>query len=866
MKIKNKFILALTLFATLNTAHAITISEAAIIAAEEQAAEEAAAAAAASAASAAASAAAAEQAIKDGIFALDDSNSITKNDTSITGNVTTNDGGVGTAILTSQPATDYGSLTFLSDGSYSYTLNNTAAAVLALESGEALSDLFSYQIVGEHFYTDTAVLTIQILGKTFDSNAVDETFYAFNDENSIFKTSAEVTGDVTSNDLGGTTYSLSSEPVGSYGTLAFLSDGSYIYHLDSTTSAVQDLLQGDFLTDTFTYEMKGFGKTVSANIIISILGQNSSANENFYAFDDENSIVKNSTSITGNVTTNDTGGLTYSLSGNPTSSYGSLVFLSDGSYTYRLNNDASAVSSLVLGEFLSDKFTYEMKGLNQSVTANIIIRIIGKTGSLTDEEDAAAAAAEDAKEEELKAFFTVDDFFSIVKTDNDSTTATTAGNVISNDSNVVSVTLNGIPIGSYGNLAFNNDGTFIYTLNTNSEAIKQLTSSGYLDDVFTYTAHGISASTGEALTETGTLTIRILSESWSITQNVEIEPNDITADATPVTSGQLIKGHLQELFDRDLYKINSLGDEIIHLELCPKGEICEKDQAWALFVFDGDLFPAVEFSTFRLRDFVQDGSVAYVNPLAIQSVVDNPLQTCPNDANRYCNNTVESADFIHYYYLKWRGDYGDSLIGAIDPCHGTANSLDIGVGSGAKTYYVAVVNMLENCDDGIMIQERAGDTYQGPTKDLTEDEDKATIEEWIFVLPANFDQYSISITSTGVNPLKSTRTLASSFNTLTNVLLIPDIQIGDANYAAELSLQTSTKRSGNFKFDLVNMAKLEAELKNNIPATYNPVTNRVRIPKYVDHFGVAYSVDLLYHPAQNGQDFYLELMKMDIIE
>ncbi len=39
-----------------------------------------------------------------------------------------------------------------------------------------------------------------------------------------------------------------------------LSDGGYTYHLNTDTSAVQDLLQGDFLVDTFIYEMKGFGK------------------------------------------------------------------------------------------------------------------------------------------------------------------------------------------------------------------------------------------------------------------------------------------------------------------------------------------------------------------------------------------------------------------------------------------------------------------------------------------------------------------------------------------------------------------------------------------------------------------------------
>jgi VCBS repeat-containing protein len=59
----------------------------------------------------------------------------------------------------------YGTLTLNSDGSYSYVVDNTNAAVNALNDGDALQDIFSYTVT-DGIGDDTAQLTITINGNT----------------------------------------------------------------------------------------------------------------------------------------------------------------------------------------------------------------------------------------------------------------------------------------------------------------------------------------------------------------------------------------------------------------------------------------------------------------------------------------------------------------------------------------------------------------------------------------------------------------------------------------------------------------------------------------------------------------------------
>src|SRR5690606_8531424 len=87
----------------------------------------------------------------------------------------------------------YGTVASREDGSYISVLNNALAAVQALNVGDTLSDEFEYTVTDEHGATSTAMLTITITGTNDGPVAVD-------DANSIAEDTADVTGNVLTND------------------------------------------------------------------------------------------------------------------------------------------------------------------------------------------------------------------------------------------------------------------------------------------------------------------------------------------------------------------------------------------------------------------------------------------------------------------------------------------------------------------------------------------------------------------------------------------------------------------------------------------------------------------------------------------
>jgi len=114
-----------------------------------------------------------------------DTNSITEEDSSISGNVFDNDTmsadttatpvtGIKAGNDTSAPATgnvaaavagSYGSVAINADGSYTYTLDNGNSAVQALNDGDTLTDVYTYSITDGDGDIATCTLTVTINGK-----------------------------------------------------------------------------------------------------------------------------------------------------------------------------------------------------------------------------------------------------------------------------------------------------------------------------------------------------------------------------------------------------------------------------------------------------------------------------------------------------------------------------------------------------------------------------------------------------------------------------------------------------------------------------------------------------------------------------
>jgi large repetitive protein len=179
----------------------------------------------------------------------------------------------------------YGSLVLNADGSYSYTVNNSLAAVQALRTNtNQLTDTFTYTMRDAAGATSTTTLTVTIQG---DNDAP----VAVNDSASVLEnatvTATAATGvlpndtDVDSGDtktvtaiaFGATTGTVAAGLAGTYGTLTINADGSYSYA--ANRPAADALGAGQTGVDNFTYTVRDTaGLTSTATVAFTVNGVN----------------------------------------------------------------------------------------------------------------------------------------------------------------------------------------------------------------------------------------------------------------------------------------------------------------------------------------------------------------------------------------------------------------------------------------------------------------------------------------------------------------------------------------------------------------------------------------------------------------
>ncbi len=190
----------------------------------------------------------------------------------------------------------YGSITIAAGGAYTYTVDNSNAAVQALRtSGHTLQDVFSYTVTDAGGLTSTTQITITIEGANDAPVGMDDTNIAV-EAGGVANGTAGInpTGNVLTNDTdvdAGDTKAVSAlvagiqnsasggvgaNVAGSFGTITMLADGSYSYAVDNSHSAVQALrLSSQSLTDYFTYQVSdSAGLTSLATLTITIQGAN----------------------------------------------------------------------------------------------------------------------------------------------------------------------------------------------------------------------------------------------------------------------------------------------------------------------------------------------------------------------------------------------------------------------------------------------------------------------------------------------------------------------------------------------------------------------------------------------------------------
>ena len=298
----------------------------------------------------------------------------------------------------------YGTLTLNADGSYTYVVDNSLAAVQALQAGQSLTEFFTYRVADLDGAIDAAELAITIEGAWDAPVGVNNANLAlaqnanggsFNPTGNVLtndtdvdagdgkavsgiRAGAEASGGVLAAVTAGTDNTNGTVIAGTYGTLTIGADGTYRYAVNSSHPDLIALPALAHVTEVFTYEVTDLGGlTDLAQLTILVFGRNEApvavddsnvASDQVLApeaigdvlpndFDDDDDELLEVTAIrTGGEGEAGTAGvLGQALQGK----YGTLTLNGDGSYTYTIDrSNPDVLAAAGLGQVLQDVFTY----------------------------------------------------------------------------------------------------------------------------------------------------------------------------------------------------------------------------------------------------------------------------------------------------------------------------------------------------------------------------------------------------------------------------------------------------------------------------------------------------------------------------
>ncbi|MGR6861310.1 retention module-containing protein [Aliivibrio salmonicida] len=358
---------------------------------------------------------------------------------------------------------DYGSLSLDANGKWTYTIDNTLASTQGLLAGQKETEQYIIQVEDQYGAIDTVTVTVTVKGTNDIPELSGELTGKIEEDSAITEIEGQLNPDDA--DIGDThTWSLSSE-TGSYGTLSIDASGKWIYTLSNNKDSVQQLSEGEEVTDIFTVTVKdGSGASTQKDIIITIVGDN-----------DDPSITGATTGstiegtagkdvATGDLTAVDIDHLdTHSWSVmTPEGVYGALsIDAATGKWTYQLDNSKPTTIGIASGQIVQDKFVVEVDdgegGTNQ---IEVIIDIAGTNSSPSIIGDTTGEIKEDA-------------------TNNEITGELKSGDLDATD--VLTWEIIGAA-GEYGQFTIDQDGKWTYALNNSNGSVNGLKEGAELID------------------------------------------------------------------------------------------------------------------------------------------------------------------------------------------------------------------------------------------------------------------------------------------------------------------------------------------------------------------------------------------------
>ncbi|MBK9129464.1 MAG: hypothetical protein IPM13_16990 [Phycisphaerales bacterium] len=360
------------------------------------------------------------------------------------------------------------------DGSWTYTLDDTNTTVQALSAGETMTD--SFVAVSEDG-TASAAVTITITG-TNDVPVISGEATGDRDVQEDVDASASGTLTITDDDAGEDSFGADAGAA-SYGSYVLNADGTWTYTLDDTNATVQALTAGETMTDSFV--AVSFDGSASKAVTITITGTNDVPVISGEATGDRSVTEESDLAASGTLTIADVDdGESEFTADADTTTYGSYTLATDGSWTYTLDNANGTVQALSAGETMTDSFVAVSEDGTASATVTITITgtndvpvISGEaTGDRDVQEDVDASASG------TLTIADVDDGESEFAADADTT--------------------------SYGSYTLATDGSWTYTLDDTNTTVQALSAGETMTDSFVAVSEDGTASATVTITITGT--------------------------------------------------------------------------------------------------------------------------------------------------------------------------------------------------------------------------------------------------------------------------------------------------------------------------------------------------------------------------
>ncbi|MCL9777285.1 VCBS domain-containing protein, partial [Vibrio methylphosphonaticus] len=448
--------------------------------------------------------------------------------------------------------TDYGALTFDDEGKWTFTLDNEGNATQALTEGETKQLDFVVTVTDEFGAVSREVVSITITG-TNDTPVIDDltgttglvTEAGHNDDGSLVTGTSIASDTINASDVDGS-LTFTSQGQSDFGSFEVDDQtGVWSFQLDNDAAVTQALREGQETSVVFNViATDDTGASVTQPVTITIVGTNdkptilSSSDLQGSVIEagnlDNGTLVDGVATATGTLVGSDvdaSANLTFFIE-DGSSDFGAMTVDPDGTWEFTLDNETSQSQALKEGEVHNETFTVTVRDEFGAVNTEII------TIAITGTNDQPVFTSSSTFTGEVIEAGHNDDGTEV------DGTPTASGTLFGSDVDSDALLTFSIDDGSsdYGELSVTADGTWIFTLDNNSDQTQALKEGQKQDVNFSVNVtdeFGAVNTEIVTITITGTNDVPVIEDSSVVAGSV-IEAGDDNVPGVDIATGNIV--------------------------------------------------------------------------------------------------------------------------------------------------------------------------------------------------------------------------------------------------------------------------------------------------------------------------------------